>query len=267
MPFSFNVSKTHIEYSERDKLTAEKIFHVGASLPFIFQLGEESYCSKLRCYVRKTNLNLCNRSFRKTKSSLKLTDYGRIFLQISVLIRILVSRKLYFVDEIDLNNTVNFDPSGAIIFNLIQCEFVENPNHGTIDQLCFFLFRSLNSLFENFKTPNFYENLQKIRKSLINGTNLLNSLFTNNIFGNFIFLFGLNVENYFYVFDDSDVSSSVSHLDENGHTVHSGNRTYKVRCFRKNSESISGFITDHYSDILKNVEDWNFVYVIYSSTT
>ncbi|MES1921808.1 hypothetical protein MHBO_003341, partial [Bonamia ostreae] len=84
-PFSLNKSKTHIEYSERDKVTAEKIVEVCKSLPFIFQLGDETYCHELKCYTRKTNMNLCNVSFQKRLKDIVGSDQIRTMKQMLVM--------------------------------------------------------------------------------------------------------------------------------------------------------------------------------------
>ncbi|MES1922254.1 hypothetical protein MHBO_003760, partial [Bonamia ostreae] len=250
-PFSFYISKNFVEYSERDRVTAEIIQNI--------------------CHLRATNMNLNNKSFKNKRQELQPKDYGLIFtnkvrihIQILIMIRTLVSYNIYLVDEIDFTGTVNFDPSGAIVFNLIQCEYVEDPNNETVDRHCYFLLRSLYTLYEDNLSEDFFHLASHVRECLINGTDLYRSLSAPDKPAQSIFLFGLNVGNFFYLFTDYYVPYSIARLDQSEHKVNSGRHQFRVRCFKKNSHFLAVFMSTCKFAKMKTYEDWEFVYVIYS---
>ncbi|MES1920735.1 hypothetical protein MHBO_002376 [Bonamia ostreae] len=265
MPFSFNKSKTHIEYSERDKVTAEKIAEVSKSLPFIFQLGEETYCEDSKCFKRKTNMNLCNDSFQKRKFDLIYYDQCRVLKQIIIMSNFLVHASIYLTNEIDYERTVNFDSSGTVVFNLVQCEYVAEPNEETLERHCIFLLRSINTVFFGKMTFIVGDALERIRHSLLEGSYLVGFFIFGPNSDASEFMFCLNLENTFYVFDNTFNPFSMSNIEDKEHLVGPINGKFLIKAcvFRKNSPAMFDFMGRNNISFTQKFDDWKFSYILY----
>ncbi|MES1923643.1 hypothetical protein MHBO_005260, partial [Bonamia ostreae] len=161
----------------------------------------------------------------------------RTMKQMLVMSNILVHASIYLTDEIDVLRTVNFASSGTAIFNLVQCEYVEQPDSETLEKHCIFLLRSINTVFFGRMTTIVQGMAEKIRHNLLNGSYLFDWLILDPNEDPSSFVFGLNLENDLYIYDNTFQPFVISNTDDREHSVGPINAKFnmKVRIFGKNS--------------------------------
>ncbi|MES1918347.1 hypothetical protein MHBO_000326 [Bonamia ostreae] len=183
----------------------------------------------------------------------------------------LVHSSIYLTDEIDFDRTVNFDPSGTAIFNLIQCEYVEKPDSETLKKHCTFLLRSINTVFFGKTTFVYMTSIirsvaERIRNNLLNGSYLFDILVLYPNADPTEFIFGLNVENNFYIYDNTFHSFSINNLEDKEHFVGPINSkcVINVRIFKKNTKPLFDFMNLKDIPFSQKFDDWKFSFVIYN---
>ncbi|MES1920081.1 hypothetical protein MHBO_001801 [Bonamia ostreae] len=182
----------------------------------------------------------------------------------------LVHSSIYLTNEIDFDRTVNFDPSGTAIFNLVQCEYVEEPDSETLKRHCIFMLRSINTVFFCNTTcvvlgSNIQGVAERIRHNLLNGSYLFECLDFNPNADQSEFILGLNVESNFYIYDNTFHPFSMSNVEDKVHLVGPINSkfTVKVRIYEKNSQTVFDFMDQNNIHFCQKYDDWKFSYVLY----
>ncbi|MES1921092.1 hypothetical protein MHBO_002680 [Bonamia ostreae] len=211
-------------------------------------------------------MNLCNASFHKRKLDLLYPYQRRVLRQIIIMSNFLVHSSIYLTNEIDFDRTVNFDPSGTAIFNLVQCEYVEEPDSETLKKHCIFLLRSINTIFFCKMTSVVQSLAEKIRHNLLNGSYLFDCLSLDPNADQSEFMFGLNVENNFYIYDNTFQPLSMCNVADNQHLVGPINSKFmiNVRIFGKNSKPLFDFIICNNILFDQIFDDMKFSYVLYN---